>query len=52
MTFPKKFGTLLLAIWLILHGLSIVIKQLNFEGMPMLMGILALAAGILILLDR
>ena len=44
-------GMLLLAIWLILTGL-ITLLGLSFQGLPLIMGILALAAGILILLGR
>jgi len=42
---------LLLAIWLILTGL-IELFKFSFSGLPMIMAILALAAGILILLRR
>jgi hypothetical protein len=47
----KKIGMLLLAIWLIIHGLS-VLFDFSFQGMAKLLGILALAAGILIFIDR
>ncbi len=46
---PENLGTILLAIWLILEGL-ILLLGLTFQGMNIIMGILALAAGILILL--
>ena len=48
-TFSQKFGVLLLGIWLILMGLiqlSVVAVNLS------LMGILALVAGIVLILDR
>ncbi len=51
MKFTRRLGSLLLAIWLILTGLAELFK-VSFSGMGILMGILALAAGILILLDR
>jgi hypothetical protein len=51
MRLPKNLGILLLGIWLILTGL-IGLFDLNFSGLPILMAILALAAGILILLGR
>ena len=51
MRFTKKIGTLLLCIWLILTGL-IPLIHLGFEGLGLLMSILAIAAGVLILLDR
>ncbi|HKO87314.1 MAG TPA: hypothetical protein VJU83_02235 [Burkholderiales bacterium] len=47
----KNIGLLLLAIWLILGGL-IALAGLSFSGLPMLMGILAIAAGIFILIGR
>jgi hypothetical protein len=47
----KNFGFLLLAIWLIISGL-ITLAGLTFAGLPLLMGILAIAAGVCILLNR
>jgi hypothetical protein len=44
-------GIALLGVWLILFGLSMVI-HLSFAGFAMLQGILALVAGILILIGR
>jgi hypothetical protein len=41
----------LLSVWLILQGLSSVIN-LHFNGLGLLLGILALVAGIMILLRR
>lgn len=49
--FTENLGLLLLAIWLILTGL-IALLGLRFEGLGIIMGILALAAGILILIGR
>ncbi len=46
-----SLGMLLLAIWLILTGL-VQLLGLTFVGLPAIMAILALAAGILILLGR
>lgn len=51
MRLPKNLGMLLLSIWLILYGL-IALFSLNFAGLPVVMGILAVAAGILLLLQR
>jgi hypothetical protein len=51
MRLTKKLGTLLLGIWLVLTGLSAFI-HLSFTGFGTLMALLALAAGVLILLDR
>ena len=44
-------GMLFLSIWLMLTGL-IVLFSLHFEGLPIIMGILAIAAGVLILLGK
>ena len=51
MRVTKNLGMLLLAIWLILYGLS-ALFGLSFAGLPLIMALLALAAGILILLGR
>ena len=49
MKFTKNIGFLLLSIWLILTGLSAFI---SFGGLAVILAILAIAAGIFILLDR
>ena len=51
MRLTKNLGLLLLAIWLIMTGL-ISVLSLSFAGLPMVMAILAIAAGVLILLGR
>ena len=51
MKITKNLGFLLLAIWLILYGL-IALLSLSFAGLPVIMAILAIAAGIFILLGR
>jgi hypothetical protein len=51
MSVTRKLGMLLLAIWLILTGLIPLLK-LSFEALPFVMAILAIAAGVLILLER
>ncbi len=51
MAAPRSIGMILLAIWLILTGL-IAIFNLVFAGLSIIMGLLALAAGILILIGR
>jgi hypothetical protein len=50
MKFPKNLGMLLLAIWLILTGLLPFLK-INFAYGDIL-AVLAIAAGVLILLQR
>jgi hypothetical protein len=47
----SRIGITLLGIWLILMGLTQVIG-LSFHGLPLLEGVLALVAGIMILLGR
>ncbi len=51
MTVTRSVGMLLLAIWLILTGLASLVT-INFTGFGVIMAILALAAGVLILLGR
>jgi uncharacterized membrane protein HdeD (DUF308 family) len=51
MRLTGNWGFLLLAVWLILTGL-IILFDFTFSGINLLMGILALAAGILILVER
>jgi hypothetical protein len=47
----KNLGMLLLGIWLILGGL-IPLLNLSFSGLGTLMAILAIAAGVFVLLGR
>jgi hypothetical protein len=49
MRLPRNLGTLLLAIWLILIGLSEVI---SLGDLNRVLDILAIAAGVLLLLSR
>lgn len=51
MKLSRSIGTILLGIYLILQGL-VSLAGLHFAGLPVLMGILALAAGVLILVGR
>jgi hypothetical protein len=51
MRITHSIGMLLLAIWLILYGL-IALFSLSFSGLGLIMGLLALAAGIFVLLGR
>ena len=51
MKFTKNIGMLLLSIWLILSGL-ISLLSFSFAGLPVVMAILAIAAGVFILLGR
>jgi hypothetical protein len=47
----ENLGLLILAIWLILTGL-IQLLGLSFSGLNVIMGLLALVAGLLILFGR
>ncbi len=51
MKFTRNVGLLLLAAWLILTGL-IPLLNLSFSGLHTLMAILAIAAGVLIVIGR
>lgn len=51
MRLPKNLGMLLLGIWLLLTGL-IELLHFSFSGLPVVMAIIAIAAGALILLRR
>jgi len=50
--YRKNLGMLLLAVFMILHGLFVLAPSFTFTNSNYLMGILALAAGILLLLGR
>ena len=52
MNLPKKWGTVLLAAWLIAHGAVLLAPGLNFQGVGYVLAALAIAAGVLLLLDR
>lgn len=47
----RSIGMVLLAIWLILTGL-IAVFSLSFSGLGLVMGLLALAAGVFIVFGR
>jgi hypothetical protein len=47
----RSIGIILLSIYLILAGL-VALFGLTFSGLPMLMGVIALLAGIALLLGR
>lgn len=51
MKLTKKIGVLLLAGFLVIFGLSLALK-LTFEGMNIILGILAIAAGVMLALDQ
>ena len=47
----KNLGMILLGIWLIMTGL-IPLLHLNFEGLALIMAVLAIVSGVMILLGR
>ena len=51
MKITRNLGMLLLALWLILTGL-IPLLNLSFSGLGTVMAILAIAAGVLIVVGR
>ena len=51
MKITRSIGMLLLAIWLVLTGLTPLLN-FGFSGMQTVMAILAIAAGVLILVGR
>ena len=51
MKLPKNLGMILLSIWLVLTGL-ISLLSFSFQGLSLIMAILAIAAGVLLLLGR
>ena len=51
MQITKNLGMLLLSIWLILFG-AIQVLNLTFSGQPLVLGGLAIAAGVCILIGR
>ena len=56
MNFFKKsrpsWGVLLLGVWLIATGLLHLVPRLSFPSSGELLAVLAIAAGVLLLLDR
>jgi hypothetical protein len=52
MDFSKNLGMLLLGIWLVLSGVIVLVPALYFIGLSTIMAILAVFAGIFILLRK
>ncbi len=51
MALNKRFGMLLLGAWLVLTGLIRLI-DFSFRGLGVVMAVLAIAAGVLIAMER
>jgi len=47
----RKWGVILLSAWLIIQGLTVLFSP-AIQRLPELMAVLAVAAGVLLLLDR
>ena len=52
MDFSKNIGMLLLGIWLIVTGLIALVPALFFNGLGVIMAILAVLAGVFILMRK
>lgn len=52
MEIPKNVGMLLLGIWLIVSGVITLVPAIYFNGLGTIMAILAVAAGIFILMRK
>lgn len=48
---PPNLGLKLLAVWLIISGLTALVN-LHFAGLPVIMAVLAIVAGVLIVMER
>ena len=52
MKFNKNIGMLLLAVWLILYGAVALIPSLNFQSEDKVSAVLAIVAGVFIVIGR
>jgi hypothetical protein len=52
MKFPKNVGMLLLGVWLILYGLTTIAPSLSFPEMPKVLAVVAIVAGVFVLLGK
>jgi hypothetical protein len=52
MDFSKNVGMLLLGIWLIVSGVIAIVPAVFFNGLGVIMAILAILAGIFILMRK
>ena len=48
----SKWGVKLAGVWFVAYGVTQLVPKLSFDGLPLVLAILAIAAGVLILLDR
>ncbi len=52
MNLTKNIGMLLLGFWLIISGVVVLVPAVSFNGLGTIMAILAILAGIFILMRR
>ena len=52
MNFTNNIGMLLLGIWLIVSGVAALVPAVYFDGLRVIMAILAVLAGVFILLRK
>jgi uncharacterized membrane protein HdeD (DUF308 family) len=52
MNLTKNIGMLLLGIWLIISGIVALVPAVYFNGLGAIMAILAIIAGILVLMNK
>lgn len=52
MDFKKNIGMLLLGIWLIVSGVTVLVPAIYFSGLGTIMAILAVIAGVFILMHK
>jgi hypothetical protein len=52
MDFTKNVGMLLLGIWLIVSGVTVLVPAIYFNGLGTIMAILAVIAGVFILMRK
>ena len=50
--FARRLGSTLLGVWLVAYGLLGLVPDLAFRGSGTVLALLAVAAGVLVLLDR
>jgi hypothetical protein len=47
-----KYGPLLLGVWLIATGVIVLVPAVNFSGSGTILAVLAIIAGVAIVMDR
>jgi hypothetical protein len=52
MNFSKNIGMLLLGVWLIASGVVALVPAVYFEGLRIILAILAILAGVFILMRK